>query len=385
MYSKIVSIELINFMVFKHARISFDERGIINLKGYNSSGKSTIERAIAVCLMDAFKRKQAKFIRHNEDFFRVVIEFDDGVKIVRDKYINGQSLYEMYKYNECLFSTKEGSKLTKVDCVPDIIQKYLGLISMQDSYLNYQSRRDPLWLIDTAGSDNYYSLHEVLKTESLARAGALLNSDKNKIGSEIAEIEGELQSVELSLSNCSDVTEELLSVLSEREIYARGICDRLSKISKINELLASLAKIKKIPKIEDIEYSRLSSILEIDNKFLELEKEVPIPKIEKLEIEKFNFIENLLENLNELDKCTGKSLSVDIETVSLDKVPMISSILSKCKELGSCLNTLKELKDENNTVSNRLEEVAKEAHNRGTRFVKCESCGSYMEVGESIG
>ena len=54
-YSKITTIELINFMVYKHAKISFDEKNIINLKGYNSPGKSSILRALSICFLDAYK------------------------------------------------------------------------------------------------------------------------------------------------------------------------------------------------------------------------------------------------------------------------------------------------------------------------------------------
>lgn len=385
MYSKITSVELINFMVYEHARITFDERGIINLKGYNSSGKSTFERAIAVCLMDAFKRKQQKFIRHGEDYFRVVVEFDDGVRIVRDKYLNGQSLYEMYKENELLYTTKEGSKLTKVDEVPEIIQKYLGLITIEGGCLNYQSRRDPLWLIETSGGDNYYALNEVLKTESIARANAMLNSDKNKLNSEIVEIENELQSTEIALNNCGEVTEELLAVLSEREIYAQGISSKNDKIGNISDTLDRLLELKMIPEVGSISSSRLSAILEIEKNLLELEKVIPVPKMEKLEVEKVKKISKLLSNVSELKDAFNTTISVNIDKVSYEQLPLLSKLSSSFKELASCVSSYKDIKKEEKSVSDNLSVVVKDAHDRGIKFVKCDNCGAYMEVGESVG
>ena len=126
-YAKIKSIEVFNFMVYKHAKVYYDDSNIINMKGYNNSGKSTMLKALAICFTDMYKRIQTKFIRHGEKYFRIIVEFEDGVSILRDKYITGQSLYEVYKNDECIYTTKAGGKLTKLDGVPQPIQEYLGL------------------------------------------------------------------------------------------------------------------------------------------------------------------------------------------------------------------------------------------------------------------
>lgn len=48
--SKILGLELENFMSIKEAKLVFDETNIINLKGYNDSGKSAITRALDVLM-----------------------------------------------------------------------------------------------------------------------------------------------------------------------------------------------------------------------------------------------------------------------------------------------------------------------------------------------
>mgnify|MGYP003093532149 CR=1 FL=1 len=78
-YSKITSVEIKNFMGYESGKIQFDESGVINIKGYNDSGKSAMLTACAVAMMDAYKQKQAKFIRFGEDYFGIVVSFDDGV------------------------------------------------------------------------------------------------------------------------------------------------------------------------------------------------------------------------------------------------------------------------------------------------------------------
>ena len=382
MYSKITSVEVVNFMVFEHARISFDERGIINLKGYNSSGKSTIEKAIAVCLMDAFKRKQPKFIRHGEDYFRVIVEFDDGVRIVRDKYLNGQSLYEMYKDGDLLFTTREGNRLTKIDGVPSVIEQYLGLITLESGCLNYQSRRDPLWLVETVGSENYYALNEVLKTESIARANTLLNSDKNALNSAIVELEGELSGVEVALEGCSVASEELLAVLSEREINIQRLLSRRDLIDSMVDTMNALEGIKVIPEVEKVKPDRMSAILEVQKKLLELENIKSVPKMEKLETEKLKVAKSLYSCSIELEKLQGKCISENVEEVEYDRVQPISRLLKLIKELEGLSDKKKGILADEKEVHRKLKVVVSNAHERGIKFVKCDNCGSYMEVGE---
>ena len=379
MYSKIESIELHNFMVYKHAKISFDESNIICLKGYNSAGKSTILRALAVCFTDAYKRKQTGFIRFGEDYFRIIVNFSDGISVVRDKYINGQSLYEMYKDGEIVYSTKEGNKLTKVSEVPKVIRDYLGLITLENGCLNYQTRSDLLWLIETSGSENYYSLHEILKAESIARANTLLNSDKNEVGKEVAEIESSLQGVELSLQECGDATEELLANLMERENYAKSLLDRKRKVEKIIDVITEIEKLKPIPSIDKLEENRISSIIKVNSVIDKLESMKTIPDVEKMNSDRIEMISKLqytLNKINSLNRMQGK----DIEVIDLEKSTKIMKLLKGLSELYDSAKELKSVKDEYQKTSVKLEGIVNNAKLHGKSFIKCDSCGSYMEV-----
>ena len=96
-YSKILFWEVWNFMSIEHGKAEFDEQNIINFKGYNDSGKSAMLTALKVAITNSNPTKQVSFIQDDKEFFRVLIVFDDGITILRDKYLNGQSLYEMYK------------------------------------------------------------------------------------------------------------------------------------------------------------------------------------------------------------------------------------------------------------------------------------------------
>ena len=90
-YSKISFWEVWNFMSIAHGKAEFDDRNIINFKGYNDSGKSAMLTALKVAITNSNPTKQVSFIQDDKEYFRVLIQFDDGVTILRDKYLNGQS------------------------------------------------------------------------------------------------------------------------------------------------------------------------------------------------------------------------------------------------------------------------------------------------------
>ena len=189
--SKLVYWEVWNFMTLSHAKFEFDDRNILNLVGYNISGKSAALRALEVNLYNRFPQSQLSFIQSGQDHFRVVTVWSDGVVIFRDKYANGQSLYEMWRGDECLFSTKQNGVLTKVADVPLCIQENLCLVKFEDSYLNSRSCFEKQFLVQTSGGENYAALNTVLKSEELTLAGSLVNADRNKLGSDISVAETE--------------------------------------------------------------------------------------------------------------------------------------------------------------------------------------------------
>lgn len=396
-YSKIKFVEVTNFMSFKHARVSFDDKGIINLKGYNNSGKSSMCRAIAVCLMNMFVRSQAKFIHHGEDYFRIVVSFDDNVDIVRDKYRNGQSLYEMYKDGKCVFSTKEGNKLTKVDDVPNIIKNYLGLISLETGgYLNYQTRKEPLWLIETKGSENYYALNEVLKSEELAKANTILNSDKNKLNGEIVGIEAELQHSEMMLDSYKSVNEELITALSEREIIARGKLSRVKAIQSIDSTIKNTLAIEaesNLVEIGNIDSSRLNNLLEMRN-IISKSKEVDfgfkgdISKVSKNNTDRLSGLNSILSTVKELSSVEKVGLKGSIDRVEVESIANRSRVL---RNINDTIKSLVEVYDEiakahgdAKSLMGKKAELLAKASEQGISFVECENCGSLVSVGGDV-
>ena len=382
LYSRIVSVEVFNFMVYKHAKMSFDERNIINLKGYNSSGKSTMLRAIAIAFNDDLKQKQTKLIRFGEDYFRIIVEFDDCVKIVRDKYINGQSLYEMYKDGELIFTTREGNRLSRVDTVPKVIKDYLGLCVLEDGWLNYQARKGKLWLVETKGSENYYSLNEALKTEYIARANTLLNSDKNKLGADITEIEAELNKTEILLQGTSAVTDELVSALIERESYAKEILDRLNAITNISNTAEKLVSLREVPEVSTISSEGLSDINRLVEAVNRLEGLRVAPSIDGINAERVVALDRLGSEASRMAEmqCIGS----EVMGINAERLAAISRVSDTLSRVVAAVEDGKRLEKEYKSASDKLRMAADAARRVGKKFVKCTNCGAYMEVGDTF-
>lgn len=380
-YSKITSVEVINFMSFKKAKVVFDETGIINLKGYNDSGKSAILRAIAVCLMDKYRSKHAKFIRHGEEYFRIVVSFDDGVSIIRDKYINGQSLYEVYKDGDCIFTTKQGNKLSKVDGVPKPIQDYLGLCVTDSTYLNYQTNEEKLPVVDTTGSENYQMFHEVLRMEEIYRANNMINTDKNELGAQIASIEVELQREEVLLERCGDVSEDFIREIEKLEDNAKATEKKKDSLIGISDAVARYDRIPVIPSIEKVSTDRLKSALAIGSIVSGIESVVSLPSIPKVSSERLSILEGIDNALNHLKGY-----------VDIPEVPKVdSTLLVRSGKLSNLANTFqgtvkqaiqcRKVDEELSELKKTLNELVESARSQGIEFVKCDNCGSYTVVG----
>ncbi len=409
-YSKIKSIRATNFMGHKDSIATFDESGILNFKGYNSCGKSAFLTGVAVAMMNAYPQTQAKYIYHGEQYFRMQITFDDGISIIRDKYSNGQSLYEMYKGEDLIFTTKSGNKLTKIVGVPQCIADYLGLINTQIGYLNYQVRRDPLWLIDTTGSQNYYSVNEILKSEDIARANALINSDINKLQAEISITEGDLAASRRMLESTSMLNEDLLVKLSCKEAEIQSLFNQYDMIYSIAEKTEEVSKIKLAPEIGSVPvasyvqisdiYRKLESINHI-NFFqvpltgITLDRENAVNRIyskcceisetqifecdiQKLDSSRYERVRSIREKAAQLG--TLNVFEEEINPVELSIVGDIAKIRGLLKQYRDVRKECMELEQKEAELVKERDTLVEELRADGYKLVVCETCGSMMSV-----
>ena len=397
-------------MSFKKAKIAFDGTNIINIKGYNDSGKSAVLRALVVCFMDMWKASQKKFIRHGEEYFRIVVTFDDGVSILRDKYANGQSLYEVYRDGKLEFTTKQGNKLSKIDGVPEIIQDYLGLCVTDSVYLNYQSCVDRLPVVDTKGSENYQMFHEVLRMEEIYRANNMVNTDKNELGGRITVLEEEVRKNEILLERCGDVSEEFIDELSKLEEEAeetnkrKSLLDetkdimnryesievlpeikkvsdsRLKEVVQIKNTLDSLNSIETLPRIEKVSADRLKEVVKIKGALESLEKMESIPKVDKVSIDRLRYLRGIENDIKNIQSFVSIPEVPKVDNQLLERMSALQGIY---KSLKGYVNIVKACSTVDKKLAQNRRELNREVsylEERGMQFVKCKNCGTYSVV-----
>lgn len=412
-YSKISEVEVFNFMSFKHARVVFDESNILNLKGYNDSGKSALLRAVEVCLADMYKRAQGKYIRYGSEYFRVVVTFDDGVSILRDKYLNGQSLYEMYKDGSVVYTTKQGSRLTRVEGVPETILKYLGLCVTENGCLNFQNCSDRLLLVETSGSENYQELNSVLKSNEISRATALINSDRNAMNQKMIEMENEYNSNEAVLKSRSDVDENVIALVAERDEFSELLQNMNQGITEIIDLLEERVNIPEIPVITEVDCSRLLMLEEMMSDIEKLNRYVELPDVRKIDYvgrleavsslyemvswfegyeelpevqrvgyERFRDIENILGSMSRVFENRVADVP-EIREVGVgysERLGALSGVYKLLNGLEKCRVTVDSLNSEYEKGQSEVESVMKEAKEQGMELFVCPNCGTCSEV-----
>lgn len=375
-YSSITSWEVWNFQSIEHGKCEFDERNIINLKGYNDSGKSAMLNALKVALCNSNPTKQVGFIQDDKDYFRVLVTFSDGVQILRDKYINGQSLYEMYKDGKCVFSTKNGNALTKVSDVPQPIADYLGLIMYDGACLNARACFEKQIGVQTSGSENYKMFNTVLKSEEIATASTLLNNDKNKLASDISATDYDLQAQKNLLGTSGKITEDMVVFLKEHDAELDKLEANASELIAIYNIYNGMISIPVIPEIASIDMNQVSELANIERLIKELNGVVITPEVTAIDTVRLTELANIVSLNNALAQISVAPELATISDTQLNDLLIISNMVSTLAELD------KEISDADKRISDttvELEKLQKELANHGVKMVKCPGCGQIFD------
>lgn len=376
--STLVYWELWNFMSFDHAKFEFDDGNIINLLGYNNSGKSSALRALEVNMYNRFPQSQLSFIKSGKDYFRVVSVWSDGVIILRDKYANGQSLYEMWKGEECLYSTKQNGVLTKVADVPLCIQEYLNLVKLDDSCLNSRSCFEKQFLVQTSGGENYAALNTVLKSEELSLAGALVNTDRNKLASDITTTETEYTVLMKQYKEGIELTDELVEALKSHDKLLDVSEEKLSSIASLRDTSEKLSQIPVVPELRSISWDdlQLLDVVRSCNESISSLGDIPLLGIvDSSRLDLLLSVTDSEERLKAIPTYEKLGCVSDAQLADLVGIINLDEKLSEVdSELSSANERLVKLTAESKALSEQLGEF-------GIRTVRCKNCGALVEVG----
>ena len=380
-YSRLLSWEVWNFMSIQHAKCEFDEKNIINLKGYNDSGKSAMLTALKVLLTNTNPNKQVEFIQDGADYFRIIAIFDDGIMILRDKYINGQSLYEMYRGNEVLYSTKQkNGALSKVTAVPEPIAEYLGLITYEDTCLNARACFEKQIGVQTTGSENYKMFNTVLKSEEIASAAAMLNNDKNKLISDINTVEAEINANKGILGVGQYITPEMIDYLIEHDYILDSADLQLGSVNHIVEIKNAINSIVILPELAEIDNTELRDLELISNLHNQLCNISVLPEMSLIDTTQLDLLSEINSLKSSLDSVI---IAPSVPTIDLTQLKELEIIQNIVREYNECCDIVKE--DDEKLVVNRqlIEQLEKELADLGVNYVKCPGCGHIFNPDEA--
>lgn len=377
--SKILGLELENFMSIKEAKLVFDETNILNLKGYNDSGKSAITRALDVLLFDSYKRAQKNFITHGEHYFRIKLHFDDGVTIVRDKYLNGSSLYEMYSEGQLIFSTKVGNTLTQVKDVPLEIREYLAMTETSEgNYLNSQSIYDKQFLIQTTGSENVELLNGVLKLKETGLATTAIKNDINQLSSSINGLLADIESIKISLERYEDLDEGFIILLSDLDSKYDEVERKYNQLIDVENLLSDMAELPLgLPDLPLIDGGLYASLLGVASSVEELAKIKDIPTVDVIS---YNSYVELLK-LAELQKSykNVNTYILDIPLIDFGRLNTLKILGNSFKEFADISNTIGSLMERSEELENESLQIQEYARENGISISKCDNCGALVQ------
>lgn len=377
MYSRLLGWSVENFMSIEKGSVEFDERNIINFKGYNDSGKSAMLTALKVLMTNSDPTKQVNFIQDDKEYFRVIAYFGDGVQILRDKYINGQSLYEMYKDGEVIFSTKQGRALTKVSDVPEPIAIYLGLISYDGVCLNCRSCFEKQIGVQTSGSENYKMFNAVLKSEEIATAGALLNNDRNKLASDISAVDSELTYMKSIYR--SDLSGELVEELKRRDAVLDLYESRTSRLSGINNILSAIDVVKVAPEVSAVESRQLQALSEIQSIVKSLSGVVVVPEVPEVADKQLSMLSQISDYVSALENC---NVAPEVGSVDASQLSMLSTIWGIHVILMECDDALSNVDSEMTKLQDELISLQSQLQDYGVKMIKCPGCGQVFSENE---
>ena len=377
--SKILGLELENFMSIKEAKLVFDETNILNLKGYNDSGKSAITRALDVLLFDSYKRAQKNFITHGEHYFRIKLHFDDGVTIVRDKYLNGSSLYEMYSEGQLIFSTKVGNTLTQVKDVPLEIREYLAMTETSEgNYLNSQSIYDKQFLIQTTGSENVELLNGVLKLKETGLATTAIKNDINQLSSSINGLLADIESIKISLERYEDLDEGFILLLSDLDSKYDEVERKYNQLVEVGDLLSDMAELPLgLPDLPLIDGGLYASLLGVASSVGELAKIKDIPTVDVIS---YNSYVELLK-LAELQKSykNVNTYILDIPLIDFGRLNTLKILGNSFKEFADISNTISSLMERSEELENESLQIQEYARENGISISNCGNCGALVQ------
>ena len=360
-------------MSIGEADIDFGDSGIINFCGYNDSGKSAMLKGLDILMYDSYTALQKGFIKDNEEYFRLEVEFEDGVIIFKEKYRDGKGYWGMIANGEIVYENKEGKNLVVVNGVPEPIKKLWGVLEDESTNqrLNVRNNRDKLFLIDTTGGENYKMLNVVLESEIIAGASKLASEEKNRTNKAISSdkaIKGAYEEEKEDISLIPDVEVKRLERLRNRVTESIECVKSLGEIVELADSISSIVIPKELKKIDTEVIIKVIDMVNLINKRAD---KIPV-ELNMVDIGKVELLRSAVQD----SKKAGLGIHDEVNMVDVAKIWEIREI---CKDYNSGVVMKKEIKDLEEQEGKTKEELKVLCLENGIEM--CENCGAVAKRG----
>ncbi|MGF2715649.1 hypothetical protein ACQUY5_25925 [Bacillus cereus] len=378
-HSRLLSVELIDFMGYEYGRFDFDETGIISLKGYNSSGKTTVLRALGIINFNMYQTKQAKLIRYGQNRFIIKETFSDGVVITREKYLNGKSAYYMHKDGEEIFSTVIDGVYTSVNDVPEHIAKYLDLIDDAKLNLHFRRGRDKLLLIDTTGRENYEFLSNALKAEELTQASVRLKTDRLKVKQEVTALEHRIESHRELVTKDKILTPRLVDALETVDQSLDVNLEKKAQLEGMGEIFQVLSELRPSIELKPVDTSKVTDLLKISKAIEDYNSVTVTVSLQKVNYDK---VMELIRLVNAMETYNKIQLLPMLKPVDTSKVKDLQTLRRAVNELKQIEQVIENEKAEKQKKLNMLDQVRNWLKEQNVEVYQCKDCGSVQPMTE---
>lgn len=367
----IVSLEIENFMSIGQAEISFGADNIISLCGYNDSGKSAVIRLLDIMLFNSYTRDQSKFIKDGESYFKGVLRFDDGVIYTYQKLANGVSIFTLSQGDKVLYTNKSGTSVISVSDIPEPIAKYLGVMKDEctDEKLNIRRCSDRLFLINTTGGDNYKILNTVLQSDLLSETTITLNTDKNRLMSEVTTGYNQISAIKDESANIVVSSDETLDSLEESlKIYSDKM-DEMSLISLVENKQGIFEEIVVPPELNTISVDSYKDLMQIRGTIERSNIVIP-PYLNEMRTDQLQGIRGLLDLSHRFDNIDSQ-VTPELPIIDHEQFILVSKIMNGYTRLNDIMSKGKAIMTELGKKRTQLHELCKQ---QGVTC--CPECGA---------
>lgn len=401
--SRVVRAYAKNFMSVQEGSIQFDESGnIIQLVGYNDSGKSAMLTVLPVIFYDFKANQQVDMIHdsNNAKEFEVGVEFSDGVVISKIKRITGESIWSFSYNGELLYTNKKDTGIIAVKGVPEVIRKYNKAIYEENTkeYVNYRRNRDKLFLVHTGNGDNAKIINGLMHMETINEATQRLNKEKNRLLAELGSLNSSIGTLKYQVQRIDVMSMKDETTVEKLTEKLQSATERLVLISKMAELREKIENNRPMKEIHTVDVSRLEQLQQLVKLREEMDKGV-IPELTTIDTSRLDAIKHLItlrDNLNRevypvletvdtskldmlkrlegLRNCINNAVYPNVERVDISKLTALQNLNELSSKLKQAQETLRLVTEEEQAITAKMEEYKVQYDIR-----TCKNCGMLME------